>query len=289
MAPADSPTLRVVSGPTGAASVGWDAEWGCFRWSVLTGPAGRDGAQGSAESLTELDDRMASITGAPMSGALRAALGDDAVRFPCPREPVRSAAEQPVDNGAGAPPLPEPDAEPWPAEPPEVFEDDHPGWVDLIEPTLEDLLAELPTGWEQRPTLGAIRRQQGAEGPSEHAKVALAMALAEQALAVGLEERIVEIVGFLRKGATPDQVVARLVDLVDDYHGRGTRLTRGELAQTRGTQFVDRPAPGTLAARVAAATSSVAAYDRVQAATAGLDELVRQAGPSVPAPGLEVA
>jgi hypothetical protein len=35
---------------------------------------------------------------------------------------------------------------------------------------------------------------------------------------------------FLAVGATPDQAIDRVVDVVDDYHGHGTRLTRGELA-----------------------------------------------------------
>jgi hypothetical protein len=73
----------------------------------------------------------------------------------------------------------------------------------------------LPAGFVDRPTLGAWRRAHGidVDGPAG-ARIALAAAVAEEALRLRLIEALDGVAHFLASGAKPEQAVRRLDALV---------------------------------------------------------------------------
>jgi hypothetical protein len=77
----------------------------------------------------------------------------------------------------------------------------------------------IESGRADTPTVGAVLRQRGATGWCAEAKVAFAVALAEEALRRVLLDRLDGVMHFLAVGGTPDQAVARLERLVCEYHG----------------------------------------------------------------------
>jgi hypothetical protein len=109
---------------------------------------------------------------------------------------------------------------------------------------------------------------------SPEAKHFLAVTLVTEAQRRVLLDKLDAIAGFLWTGATPDQAVAEVVDLVDTYHGRGSRLSRGELARTPpGAQFA-AARPDTLAADVEARLGRRPVNPSASTALVALDALL---------------
>jgi hypothetical protein len=68
------------------------------------------------------------------------------------------------------------------------------------------------------PTLGAWQRAHGSTGWSDEARHLFATMLAQEALRRALLDRLDNIQQFLAAGATPDQAIARLTQLITDYY-----------------------------------------------------------------------
>ena len=78
---------------------------------------------------------------------------------------------------------------------------------------------DIPIEMLISPTLGAWRRARGLDGWSDFGKVYFARIVIEEAQRRVLLDRLGGIYRFLEVGATPDQAMARVDRLVDDYHG----------------------------------------------------------------------
>jgi hypothetical protein len=82
-------------------------------------------------------------------------------------------------------------------------------------------VAAIPPEKLAAPTLGAWRREHGVTDEwCDEAKVAFAVAIVEEAQRYILLERLDSIMQFLAVGATPDQAMARVRQLVAEYDDR---------------------------------------------------------------------
>lgn len=79
-------------------------------------------------------------------------------------------------------------------------------------------------------TLGAWRRAHGVDGPSDFAKVLLAVELVTEARRRILLERFDGVCRFLAVGGHPDQAIERVARLVDEYRHAGRRPEHREAA-----------------------------------------------------------
>jgi hypothetical protein len=107
-------------------------------------------------------------------------------------------------------------------------ERDDRGLADLTDAELVELFGLPAKGWEalvpeailNTPTLGAIRRRQGATDWCDEARAAFAVEVVREAQRWVLLERLDSIGEFLVVGATPDQAIARIERLVSEYRGK---------------------------------------------------------------------
>lgn len=80
----------------------------------------------------------------------------------------------------------------------------------------------VPTDRLDTPTIGAWRRAHAVNSWSDDARHLYAVTIATEAQRRLLLERLDSITHFLHVGATPDQAIARLADLVATWHKAAT-------------------------------------------------------------------
>lgn len=79
-------------------------------------------------------------------------------------------------------------------------------------------MPDIPKHLLAAPTLGAVRRAHNQDGWCEEAEHLFAITACTEAVRYLLIERLDSIQRFLAAGATPDQAVARLADLIAIWH-----------------------------------------------------------------------
>ena len=79
-------------------------------------------------------------------------------------------------------------------------------------------MSTVPTDIADTPTIGAWRRAHNHTQWSDDARHLYAVTACNEALRFVIADRLESIQRFLAVGATPDQAIAQLADLVASYH-----------------------------------------------------------------------